>query len=465
MRELYSIEAEHGVLGAMMQRPELIDVLAADLKASDFYMAENAEVFRAIQALQANGGAVDFFTVADKIGTLPDGSLALGYTGELVHNTPSVANAAEYSRVVRARAIDRALLEISQRISDIAHQNQAPEEKIAAIQAEVLSVDAESATAEIVDAWDVLSDHMATLERRDELRGELDGLSTGLADLDQMLQGMKPEQLIVIAGRPGMGKTTFAMNIAADVAIRQRKSALVVSLEMSNGQLMDRFLAAEGRVALQDIKSGRGFDGENAMRMQAAAAKIKDSGLRMSDRPGMTMNKIRAAARRMKRRSGLDLIVIDYLQLLESEGRNDNRVNEVSAMSRGAKLMARELQCPVILLSQLSRGCEQRPNKRPVPSDLRESGAIEQDADVIMFVYRDEVYHPDTEAKGIAEIIIGKGRDIETGTVRSAFLGQYSKFENLSRQAMEEMVEIGRQRQQQNSRPVSLASRYGKGAA
>lgn len=463
MRELYSIEAEHGVLGAMMQRPELIDVLSADLKASDFYLPENEAVFRAIQTLQADSKPVDFLTVAEKIGTLPDGTLALGFTGELVHNVPSVANANEYSQIVKARSIDRALLEISQRIAEIAHDTQPIQEKIAAIQAEVMGVDLDSGADEIVDAWDVLSEHMNVLERREELKGQLDGLSTGITDLDQMIQGLRPEQLIVVAGRPGMGKTTLAMNIAADVAIRQSKKVLAVSLEMSNGQLMDRFLAAEGKVPLQDIKSGRGFIGENGLRMQAAGAKIKSSGLKMSERPGMTMNKIRSAARRMKRRSGLDLIVIDYLQLIDSEGRNENRVNEVSAMSRGAKLMARELQCPVILLSQLSRNCEQRPNKRPVASDLRESGAIEQDADIILFVYRDEVYHPDSEQKGVAEIIIGKGRDIEMGTCKAAFLGQYSRFENLSIEAAQEMVEIARRRQEQAQKPkvTPLAGRYG----
>ncbi|WP_145012367.1 replicative DNA helicase [Pseudomonas oryzihabitans] len=454
-RELFSLEAEHNVLGAMLQRPELIDVLMADLKASDFYDRDCAEVFRAIQVMQSQGQPVDAFTVADKIGMLSDGTLALGFTGQLHHNVTAASNAKEYARIVRERAMDRALLGLSQRIVDLAHQNAPTEDKVAAIQAEVLGLDSDTTSEVIVDAWDVLSEHMATLERREELQGGFEGLSTGIPDLDELLQGLRPEQLIVIAGRPAMGKTTLAMNIAADVAIRQRKVALVVSLEMSNGQLMDRFLAAEGKVPLQDIKAGRGFIGENGMRMNAAGAKIKDSGLKMTDRPCLTMGRIRAEARKKKRQSGLDLVVIDYLQLVDDDGNTDNRVQQVSAISRGCKLMARELGCPVIILSQLSRDVEKRPNKRPVPSDLRESGAIEQDADMIMFVYRDEVYHPDTEALGIAEIIIGKGRDIETGTVRTAFLGRFSKFEPLAVSSMEE-VEASRPFQGRN---------YGRGAA
>lgn len=455
MREPYSLEAEHGVLGAMMIRPELIDTLCADLRSEDFYWPENAQVFEAIVGLQSMSKAVDYFTVADKIQMLADGTHALGYTAEIVKNTPSLASAKDYAVIVRERSIDRAILAVGERIAEIGTSDRPAQEKVAAIQAEAMSVDAEAASAEIVSAWDVLEAHLPVLERREELNGRLDGLSTGIADLDDKLQGLKPEQLIIIAGRPAMGKTTLAMNIAADVAIRQGKQVLAVSLEMSNGQLMDRFLAAEGKIALQDIKSGRGASGENGLRLTAAAGKLKDSGLNMSDRPGMTMSQIRAAARRHKRRYGLDLIVIDYLQLIDSDGRSENRVTEVSAMSRGAKLMARELQCPVVLLSQLSRQCEQRPNKRPVPADLRESGAIEQDADIILFVYRDEVYNPDSEFKGVAEIIIGKGRDIETGTVRTAFIGQHSRFEQLAPNWTPP-----------EPKPVnvtSMAGRYGKG--
>jgi len=432
MRDPYSLEAEQGVLGAMLIDPSLIDVLTEDLAATDFNWPDNADIFRAIVDLHSSQQGVDFLTVSEIIGTLSDGSNAIAYVGEIQRGTPSVANAKAYAKIVRERSLDRRLIQVAATIHEIAHSSTDTPDKIAQAQTEVLAVDGSSNSADVVSAWDVLVEHMPVLERREEMKGELDGLSTGLPDLDEMLQGLKPEQLIIIAGRPAMGKTTLAMNIAAHAGIRQAKKVQVFSLEMSNGQLMDRFLAAEGRVPLQDIKSGRGFAGENELKLTAAAGKIRDSGLVMSDRAGLSMSRIRSIARRQKLRAGLDLIIIDYLQLLDEEGSSGNRTEAVSAMSRGAKLMARELQVPVIMLSQLNRSLESRPNKRPMCSDLRESGAIEQDADIILFVYRDEIYHPSSEYKGVAEIIIGKGRDIETGTVRSCFNGQYSRFDPLA---------------------------------
>lgn len=432
MRDPYSLEAEQGVLGAMLIDPSLIDIVAADLAADDFYWPDNANVFRAIVDLHSRQQGVDFLTVSELIGTLENGDFALSYVGDMQRNTPSTANATEYARIVKERSLDRRLIKAASSIHEIAHSTIETPEKIAQAQGEVLAIDGAANQADVVSAWDVLLEHLPVLERREELKGQLDGLSTGIPDLDDKLQGLKPEQLVIIAGRPAMGKTTLAMNIAAHAAIRLKKNVQVFSLEMSNGQLMDRFLAAEGRIPLQDIKSGRASAGENGLKLNAAAAKIKDSGLVMSDRPGLTMSRIRSIARRQKLRAGLDMIVIDYLQLLDEEGGSGNRTEAVSAMSRGAKLMARELGLPVILLSQLNRSLEQRPNKRPMCSDLRESGAIEQDADIILFVYRDEVYHPETEYKGIAEIIIGKGRDIEIGTVRTVFAGQFSRFDPLA---------------------------------
>lgn len=451
MRDPYSLESEHGVLGAMMLRPELIDTLAADLAAEDFYWPEHAEIYRAILDLNATGKGVDFLTVAERIGEFEDGRSVIAYTGEIVKGTPSVANAATYAATVRERSLDRALILCGDRIGEIAQGDQPTAEKIAAAQAELMAIDGESATSEIVKAEDVLFDHIEVLQARSDRGDQLDGLSTGIADLDDKLQGLKPEQLIVIAARPAMGKTTLAMNIAADVAIRQRKQVLVISLEMSNGQLMDRFLAAEGKIPLQSIKNGKA-PSEFGTELNGAAAKIKGAGLYLSDRPNMTMPRARAAARRHKRRYGLDLIVIDYLQLMDDGAGSGNRTEAVSAMSRGAKLMARELQCPVIILSQLNRSLENRPNKRPVCSDLRESGAIEQDADIILFVYRDEVYNEHTEYKGVAELIIGKGRDIEIGTVRTAFVGKHSRFEQLAAGWVEP--------EEQAPKVTSLAGRY-----
>ncbi|MHA6195552.1 replicative DNA helicase [Pseudomonas wadenswilerensis] len=432
MREPYSLEAEHGLLGAMMMRPELIDILSADLSPEAFYFADNAEVYRGILAVHADRAGVDFLTVADRIGVMPNGDPALGYCGEIFKNTPSAANANTYAAIVRNRAIERAMFDLGDRVIEIAQGEEGIQNKIAAVHAAALAIDSGGEGEEVVKAGDLMVDQIEVWqERHDRLsRGEtLIGLSTGLEDLDAKLGGLQPEQLIVVAGRPAMGKTTLAMGFMLDAAVRQKKSALVVSLEMSKSQLIDRATAAEGKIPLALIKNGSACESHGA-ELCAAAAKLKHANLFISDRGSATVGRIRSMARRHKLRYGLDILMIDYLQLMEGEG--GNRTEEVSSISRGCKSIARELGIPVVLLSQLSRKCEERPNKRPIPSDLRESGAIEQDADVIMFVYRDEVYNEHSEAKGIAEIILGKGRDIETGTVRAAFLGQYNRFENLA---------------------------------
>ena len=452
MRDPYSVEAEHGVLGAMFLRPELIDILSADLAVDDFYYQDNAALYRGILALHAEGKPADAVTVGVYLGELPSSKNATWYAAEITRNTPSAANAASYAITVRERSLDRAMIALSDRINEIAHSDQPTVDKVAAVQAEAQAIDSQSATSEVVMAEDILDEYIEVLQARAD-RGEgIDGLSTGIPDLDAKLQGLKPEQLIIIAGRPAMGKTTLAMNIASHAAIRESKSVMVFSLEMNKTGLIDRFMASEGRIPLQLIKNGTAPQRHGA-ELMSAAGKLKHSKLSISDRASMTINRIRSAARRHKRRHGLYLIVIDYLQLMDSDSRTFSREQEVSHMTRSAKLMARELGVPVILLSQLSRKCEERPNKRPLCSDLRESGAIEQDADIILFVYRDEVYHEHSEAKGIAEIIIGKGRDIETGTVRTAFLGQYSRFEQLA---------AGWVESPKVQKITSMASRYSK---
>lgn len=453
MRDLHSVEAEHGLLGAMMIRPELIDTLSDDLTPESFYFAENADVFRAIMATRSAGKAVDFLTVADQMGNWSFEGAALGYCAEIVNNTPSAANAKTYAGIVRERAIERALYELGGRAMEIAQDAGDVQAKIAAIQAAAMAIDSSAGDDDIVKAGDVIADQVEVWqERHDRLaRGEtLIGISTGLKDLDDKLGGLQPDNLYIVAGRPAMGKTTLAMGFIAEAAIRQKKSSLVISLEMNKGQLIDRLTASEGRIPLTLIKSGAACQSHGAQ-LSVAATAIHTAPLYIADRAGTTIGRIRALARRHKLRYGLDLLMIDYLQLTEGEG--GNRTEEVSSISRGCKLLAKELGIPVVLLSQLSRKCEERPNKRPIPSDLRESGAIEQDADVILFVYRDEVYNENTDSKGIAEIIIGKGRDVETGTVRTAFLGQYNRFENLAAGWVPEP-------KPQPEKVTSLASRY-----
>ncbi|MDB5996867.1 MAG: replicative helicase [Pseudomonas sp.] len=454
MRDLYNIEAEHGLLGAMLQRPELIDTLSDDLSAESFYFPENAEVYRGIMAIRSAGKSVDFLTVADHIDTLPNGDSALAYCAEIVKNTPSVASAGTYAAIVRERAIDRALYDLGSQAMEISQGDQDTQSKISAIQSAALAIDSGAGADEVVKASDVLIEQVEVWQDRHDRHNSgqtLMGLSTGLADLDEKLGGLLPEQLIIVAGRPAMGKTTLAMGFAAHASIHAGKSALVVSLEMSKGQLLDRVIASEGKIPLGLLKNGTACQTHGAEQTAAAGA-VRKANLFFADRSGATVGRIRSLARRHKMRYGLDLLVIDYLQLMDGEG--GNRTEQISSISRGCKLLARELQIPVVLLSQLSRKCEERPNKRPIPSDLRESGAIEQDADVILFVYRDEIYNENTEAKGIAEIIVGKGRDVETGTVRTAFLGQYNRFENLATGWVEPKAK-------QPEKVTALSSRYG----
>ncbi|HCF6760378.1 TPA: replicative DNA helicase [Pseudomonas aeruginosa] len=429
MIELHSLEAEHGVLGAMLKQPHLISVLSEELSPDAFAYSVNADLYRLILDLESAGTPIDIITLAEAKEFLCDDTRTMAYVGEILSNIVSVANAKEYARIVRERAISRQIADVASGVEEVAHQNCSIEDKIAQAQALVLGLDAGGTNGECQMVGDILRDHVEVLQERHDRaqKGDmLDGLSTGIPDLDQYTQGLKSGQMIVIAGRPAMGKTTLAMNIAADVAIKQNKPVLVISLEMTKSQLMDRLIAAVGGIPLQNLKDGSCTHKEST-ELAAATLKLRDAKIAVSDVPVMTMPRIRSIARRQKHRMGdLGLIVIDYLGLVEGEGKG--RVDDVTTMSRQMKLLAREIGCPVLPLCQLNRGCESRPDKRPVLSDLRESGAIEQDADIVMFVYRDEVYFPNSEKKGIGEILIRKNRDGEIGSVFTAFQGSKSRF-------------------------------------
>lgn len=429
MKELHSLEAEHGVIGSMLRQPHLIDVLSEDLSPDAFAWEDNAELYRLILELHADGQPVDVITLSDRRAELSSGVRVMGYAGEIQANTPSVANAKTYARIIRERAICRQLVGAAERINEVAHESADIEDKISLVQSLVLGLDAAGSDGECQMVGDILAEHIEVLQERldrFEKGVVMDGLGSGIPDLDAFTQGLKPGQMVVVAGRPAMGKTTLAMNIAADVAIVQRKPVVVISLEMSKKQLMDRLLAAVGGIPLPSLKTGECAD-DHKTELAAASLKLRDAPIAVSDVPVMTMPRIRSIARRQAHRmGGMGLVVIDYLGLVEGEGKG--RTEDVTAMSRQIKLLARELDCPVLILSQLNRGCESRPDKRPVLSDLRESGAIEQDADIVMFVYRDEVYHPNTQDKGIGEILIRKNRDGEIGMVPTAFQGDRSRF-------------------------------------
>lgn len=429
MMELQSLEAEHGVIGAMLRQPHLIDVLSDGLSPDAFAWDDNADLYRLILELHADGHPIDVITLSDRRAELPSGTRVMAYAGEIQSNTPSVANAKHYAQIIRERAVCRLMSAAAERINEVAHEQADIEDKISQAQSIILGLDASGSDGECQMVGDILTGHIEILQKRLDRFEQgitMDGLGSGIPDLDVYTQGMKSGQMIVVAGRPAMGKTTLAMNIAADVAINQLKPVLVISLEMSKTQLMDRLLAAVGGIPLPALKTGV-CSSDNSAELAAAALRLRDAPIAVSDVPVMTMPRIRSIARRQSHRmGGLGLVVIDYLGLVEGEGKG--RTEDVTAMSRQIKLLARELDCPVIILSQLNRGCEGRPDKRPVLSDLRESGAIEQDADIVMFVYRDEVYHPNTQDKGIGEILIRKNRDGEIGMVPTAFQGNRSRF-------------------------------------
>ena len=445
MTPMFSMEAEHGVLGACLRDPAMIEVITDDLPPEAFSDIDNRAMYAMIRKMHGAGEATDPISLAERLPELPSGEFTHRYASELMRNTPSTANAMTYAKIVRERASIRAVAACAERMHEIASSDMAPAEMVAEAQRAASELDAGGDDDGVQDIGAVMERCAEEWERRWNNHHEgvsLLGMSTGLKDLDDLTMGLQGNNLIVIAGRPGMGKTTLAMGFANEAAIKQGKSVLVFSLEMPAAQLTDRFTSALSRVPLAEIKRGTFLDNSDyCTDVTAAAGSIRKAKLAICYKPGATMGRIRSICRRHRARAGLDMVVIDYLQLLSTESKSLNRVDVVSEMSRQGKLLAGELGVPVILLSQLSRECEKRPDKRPIPSDLRESGAIEQDADIIMLVYRDEVYNQDTDRKGVAEIIVAKSRDGEPGTVHCAFLGHINKFENLSHGALAEIVE------------------------
>lgn len=431
MRDPYSLEAEHGVLGAMMMRPDLIADISAELTASDFYFEDHGDIFKAIVSLDDGKTGIDIISVAEKIGSLENGDSPLSYLGQIHRNTPSAANAMTYCRIVKERSLDRMLLGVAQKVNELAYSDLPAVDKIAQSQAAVLAVDGDLEDDGEVELSDYLRDYVEVQQRRHDMKGMLNGLSTGLKELDEAVMGIRGGQLVVIAGRAKMGKTTFAMNMVRHNIIREGKKGAVISLEMSRTELTDRMVAAEGSIPMGKIKSGEAAS-EYGAEMTGALALLNKAKVRILDRPGWTMSKIRTWARKRKRRYGLDFLVIDHLGLLQAEVAGHTALQRTSDATMNAKLLAKELDIPVILLCQLNRALEQRTDKRPMPSDLRDSGTIEQDADMVLFVYRDDYYHKDSPHKGIAEIIIGIARDIECKTIYAAYDGQYNRFRDLA---------------------------------
>ncbi len=428
----YSEEAEQSVLGGMMLEARGVFEVLDIVQDEDFYFEKHRIIFKAIKTLANQGRPCDFVTAADYLRNLGvlDEVDGMAYLGQLVNDTPGAANVKEYASIVRERAILRGLIAAGSDITELGFHPEGravgemmdvAEQKLFALRAR----DSKSKSQYIGMAALI----PAIGERlRNSHQGQ-SGLKTGFSTFDALTQGLHPGQLIIVAGRPAMGKTSFAMNIAEHAAIELKVPTLVFSMEMAAEELGIRVLSSFGRVDQQHLKSGEMSDHDWA-KLSSAMGFVQDAPLYIDETGGLSPLDLRSRARRVAGRHGLGLIVVDYIQLMQMPGA-ENRTNEISEISRSLKSLAKELKVPIIALSQLNRGVENRDNKRPRMADLRESGSIEQDADVIVFIYRDEVYNKDSIDKGTAEIIIGKQRSGPTGTVRTAWLGQFTRFDNL----------------------------------
>ena len=435
----HSIEAEQSVLGGLLLDNAAFDRVSDVLAEDDFYRYDHRLIWQHISRLISLSRPADVVTVNESLSNSGKSEEigGLAYLNALAHNTPSAANIRRYAEIVRERSMLRKLVTIADEVSAAAFNPQGKEARQLLDEAESKIFQIAQEGARGTKGFQEIQPLLAqVVERIDELyhrEGDSDvtGVPTGFSDLDRMTSGLQPGDLVIVAGRPSMGKTSFSMNIGEYVAIEQGLPVAVFSMEMGAVQLAQRIIGSVGLLDQHRMRTGK-LTAEDWPRLTHAVQKVQEAQLYIDETPALSPNEVRARARRLARQCGqLGLIIIDYLQLMSGNGNSsENRATEISEISRSLKGLAKELNCPVIALSQLNRSLEQRPNKRPVMSDLRESGAIEQDADVILFIYRDEVYNPDSPDKGTAEIIIGKQRNGPIGAVRLTFLGQYTKFEN-----------------------------------
>ncbi|WP_266156815.1 replicative DNA helicase [Dyella silvatica] len=432
----HSIDAEQAVLGGLMLAPDALDKVADKLGEQDFYRKDHRLIWRAITELANKGMPCDAVTLGDWFDANGLAEMVGGasYLIELANATPSAANIVAYADIVREKSILRQLIDAGTETTEDGYrpEGKSVQEVLESAEQRVFKI-AESGARGKKDSTsirDAVKDAFRLLSERYENRGQLTGISTGFSDLDELTSGLQPSDLIIVAARPSMGKTAFSVNIAESAALRGKKAVVIFSMEMSASQLAFRMISSIGRIHQQHLRNGD-LEEEDWPRVTNAIAILSDAKIFIDDTPSLSPVEMRSRARRLHREhGGLGLIVIDYLQLMQVPGNKENRATEISEISRSLKGLAKELNVPVIALSQLNRSLEQRADKRPMMSDLRESGAIEQDADVIMFIYRDEYYNKESPDKGLAEIIIGKQRNGPTDTVKLTFLGHYTKFEN-----------------------------------
>ncbi len=431
----HSLEAEQSVIGSMLMDREAIVVASELISGDDFYNKQYGTLFETMVELNDQGSPVDIVTLQNRLREkeVPPEVSSLEFIGELIRAVPTSANIKYYANIVAEKSTLRKLIRLNEEIANTCYAGKESLEFILEdTEKRVFQLVQKRNTGDFVPIRQVVMNAMDKIESASRNKGAVTGIPTGFIDLDYRTAGMQPSDLILIAARPSMGKTAFVLNIAQHVAFKQNKTVAIFSLEMSKEQLVNRMFSLESRVDAQHLRTGQLNDQEWEKLIESAGV-IGRSNLIIDDTPGISISELRSKCRKFKLEHNLSMIIIDYLQLMTGSGRSDSRQQEISDISRSLKAVARELSVPVLALSQLSRAVEQRPDHRPMLSDLRESGAIEQDADVVMFIYRDDYYNHDTEKKDVAEIIIAKQRNGPIGTVELAWLPMYTKFANLQK--------------------------------
>lgn len=431
----HSIEAEQSVIGAMLLDKEAITVASEQINGEDFYGKQYGILFDAMIELNDEGKPVDLMILQNRLKEkgVPPEIYSLEFIRDVMGAVPTSANIKYYAGIVAEKSVLRKLIRINEEIANNCYsQKESLDLLLEEAEKKIFEIVQKRNNSDFIPIRQVVMNAMNLIEEASKNKGAVTGIATGFLDLDYKTAGMQPSDLILVAARPSMGKTAFVLNIAQHVAIKEQKAVAIFSLEMSKEQLVNRLLSLESKVNSQAIRTGNMKDDEWE-RLIESADSIGKSKLLIDDTPGIGISELRSKCRKFKLEYNLEMVIIDYLQLMTGSGKNESRQQEISDISRSLKALARELHVPVIALSQLSRAVEQRPDHRPMLSDLRESGAIEQDADVVMFIYRDDYYNKDTELKNVAEIIIAKQRNGAIGTINLAWLPDYTQFANLAK--------------------------------
>ena len=430
-----SIEAEKSVLGGIFLKPDIFGDVVEILHPNDFYKNGHKLIYEAMRDIYNSGTGIDPIVVVNKLKKNEKFDELVGeqLLFDIISDVPTAANIIEYAKIVKEKATLRRLGEVGTKIVELAYEGYEEVDNILdKAEGMIFKISENVDSKDLVSLKDVIVQEFVRLEKVYQNKGVATGISSGFSDFDQMTSGFHPSDLIILAARPAMGKTAFALNLALNAAMKSKKGVLLFSLEMSSSQLLQRLLSIEAGIGLQKIRNGF-LDPDDWGKLGLASMKLSNSEINIADLPNVNVLEIRAIARRLKAAGKLDMIIIDYLQLIKGNStRGDNRQQEISEISRALKGIARELDIPIIALSQLSRATEQRADRRPMLSDLRESGAIEQDADMVMFLYRDDYYNEDSEDKGLTEVIIGKQRNGPVGTIKLRFFHEYTKFENFT---------------------------------